>query len=108
MSDASAAGRASQAAVADIPRERSTESSDAPCELRAESVLPPHAAVATFVSFWQCVTSVRGRLGKLSFRIRLSQPLSSRLTQTAKRTKRALSICENCQEGCIILSARRT
>ena len=99
---------APQAAVANIPRERYTESSDASCELRAESVLPRISAVATFVSFWQCVDSARGRLGKLSFHIRLSQPLSSRLTQTAKRTKRALPICENCQEGCTILSARRT
>ena len=45
---------APQAAVANIPRERYTESSDASCELRAESVLPRISAVATFVSFWQC------------------------------------------------------
>ena len=44
---------APRAAVADIRGERSTESSDAPCGLRAELEQAAVSAVATFVSFWQ-------------------------------------------------------
>ena len=92
---------APQAAVANIPRERSTESSDASCELRARS--------------WELLArQLHGRPGVLfhcgRYRgtraaTQAQAPHSSIATGvlgvdgTAKRTKRALPICENCLEG---------